>query len=320
MNDKVITIEHHQIDMRYLHTRIIDEKLVEQLRKSIKTCTQLRPVYVIKDKNKSNHFILIDGYLRVLACKECGLDTVNALINEDNEEQALLSALKGDQNRPFHTIEQGLLLDEIANSSGRSMNELAHLIGKSKSWVQRRLMLVRKMPKNILSAVLAGTISPWTAVRILGPLARANKQHSKWLLEYLSKNQASTRELTRFFEHYKKNNKIIRKNMCRNPELFFNSLLQLDSDKKIRKLIRGPEGQFLDDLLYVVKTVERLLSRSQEVFDPLHSDDYKECIRMKINQIMILFKNLKERMENDQRRTQTNHNNASSPGDGNPSN
>jgi len=320
MNDKVITIEHHQIDMRYLHTRIIDKKLVEQLRQSIKTCNQLRPVYVIKDNNESDEFILIDGYLRVLACKECGLDTVNAFINEDSEKQALLNVLKSDQQRPLQAIEQGLLLDELANSYGHSMNELGQFIGKNKSWVQRRLMLVRDMPQSILTEVMAGTVSPWTAVRILGPLARANENHSKWLLEYLQKNQVSTRQMNRFFEHYKKNNKTIRENICRNPELFFNSLLKKESDQKIRKLTRGPEGQFLDDLAYIVKTVERLLKHSHDVFYPLHSDDYKKSIRSKINQIMTLMKILNERMENDQGRSQTNHCNTSSARDRNTPN
>ena len=63
MKNEIITIEHHQIDMRYLHTRIYDKKLVEQLRQSIKTYSQLQPVYVVKDKDDSSHFILIDGYL-----------------------------------------------------------------------------------------------------------------------------------------------------------------------------------------------------------------------------------------------------------------
>lgn len=316
----IITIEHHQIEMRYLHTRIYDKKLVEQLRQSIKAYSQLQPVYVVKDKDDSSHFILIDGYLRVLACKECGLDTVKALIHEENEEQAILNILKSDQNRSFQAIEQGLLLNELANSYDHSLSELARLIGKDKSWVHRRLVLVREMPEPMLEAVKAGKVSQWTAVRILGPLARANEQHSKWLLEYLEKNQASTRQINRFFEHYKKNSKTIRENMCRDPELFFNSLLQRDNDQKIRKLVRGPEGQFLDDLSNIVKTVEKLLNRSLELFDPLHSDDYKKCIRLKISQMMTLMKILNERMENDQRRSQTNHSNASSARDGDTTN
>jgi ParB/RepB/Spo0J family partition protein len=319
MNDKIINIEHHQIDMRYLHTRIIDKKLVEQLRQSIKTYKQLRPVYVIKDQNESNHFILIDGYLRVLACKECGLDTVTAILNEDDEEKAILNVLKSDQQRPFQAIEEGLLLNELANCYGRSMSELAQLIGRDKSWVQRRLVLVRDLPQSILSAVKEGTISAWLAVRILGPLARANEQHSKLLVDYLRKNQVSTRQMSRFFEHYKKSNKNVRENMCRTPELFLSSLSQRDNEQKIRKLIRGPEGQFLDDLSTIAKTIERLLKRSHDVFDPLHSDDYKKCVHMKINQIMTLMKILNERKQNDQRRPQKDNNNSSSTRNGDTS-
>ena len=96
-------------------------------------------------------FLLMVIYLRVLACKECGLDTVKALIHEENEEQAILSILKSDQNRSFQAIEQGLLLNELANRYDHSLSELARLIGKDKSWVHRRLVASFILQLTLLS-------------------------------------------------------------------------------------------------------------------------------------------------------------------------
>ena len=91
MNPPFISIEHHQIDMRYRHTRILDDAAIERIGRSISQYGQLQPISVITDA--TGRYILIDGYLRVEACKRRGLDTVSAVCLCD-EKQALIQGLR----------------------------------------------------------------------------------------------------------------------------------------------------------------------------------------------------------------------------------
>ena len=73
MSDQFISIEYHQIDMRYLHTRMFNDAAIERIGRSIAKHGQLRPVCVIPDV-AADRYILIDGYLRLEACKRRGLE------------------------------------------------------------------------------------------------------------------------------------------------------------------------------------------------------------------------------------------------------
>jgi ParB/RepB/Spo0J family partition protein len=83
---------------------MFNDAAIERIERSIAKHGQLRPVCVIPDV-AADRYILIDGYLRLEACKRRGLDSVLAVCQSD-EKQALLSVLIGDQQRPLQAIEQ----------------------------------------------------------------------------------------------------------------------------------------------------------------------------------------------------------------------
>lgn len=308
MSDQFISIEYHQIDMRYRHTRMFNDAAIERIGRSIAKHGQLRPVCVIPDV-AADRYILIDGYLRLEACKRRGLDTVLAVCQSD-EKQALLSVLIGDQQRQLQAIEQACLLDELARRFDQSLSSLAQLVGRDKSWVHRRLALVRSLPQSLLDALSAGTVSTWAATRILAPLARANISHAASLIEYLTHHHVSTRQLNRFFDHYKCASKSVRQNIIDQPELFFKALtllcpLNRDQEQQTRSLIKGPEGRFIDDLNAVVTSLKRLTSHVPEFL----SDDNKNRINTQITSVQQLINQLHERINNDKHTTQTDNRN-----------
>lgn len=307
MHKIIFPVEYHQIDMRYRHTRIYSEAIIERLGRSIARHGQLRPVWVIEAVE--NRYILIDGYLRTEACKRRGLDTIMATVSQGNEKQALIDVLVGDQQRRLQAVEQACLLDELARRFEQSLSDLAHLTGRDKSWVQRRLMLVRGLPQSIMEAVLAGSVSSWVATRILAPLARANPHHAQLLTEYLAHHQVSTRQLNRFFDHYKTGTRAVRENIITQPDLFFKALANRDGERQARKLSQGPEGRFVDELVSVASILKRLLSRLPELTDPLLNDDYKKRISANVAEIRSYIIRLHERIANDRPTAQTNHSN-----------
>ncbi|EFK07904.1 conserved hypothetical protein, partial [delta proteobacterium NaphS2] len=151
--------------------------------------------------------ILVDGYLRVRALRACGKDQICVHLSEENEQNAMFSLLAKTNERQWEAIEQSVLLQELHRRFGCSLSHIAARIGRDKSFVKRRLDLVEALPENILKAVISGTLSTWSASRVMAPLARANIKDAQKLMAHLENEPLSTRELAHFYEHYQKSNR-----------------------------------------------------------------------------------------------------------------
>lgn len=259
-------VDLHEIVLRYAHTRLHNEAVLRRLCRSMERYGQVTPVLVIPDKD--SRFILIDGYLRVQASRMCGKDTVMARVWETEEKNALLSVLAKSDARQWEAVEQASMLCELMLRFDLSMEEIAKKVGRDKSWVKRRLDLIQSLPEDVLCAVQSGHVSTWSASRILAPLARANTEHAKKLTAHLIKEPVPTRELARFYEHYKKSNRGVRDRMINNPSLFFKTAKSTDEDKDAGRLRKGPEGAWLKDMKIVFHILLRLKEQLSTVFYP----------------------------------------------------
>ena len=279
MNIEAREIDLHQIALRYAHTRVKNETVLRKLRRSIDCYGQITPVLVVP--NKDNRFVLIDGYLRLEAIRMCAKDTVIARVWETEEHNALLTVLAKSDARQWEAVEQASMLSELIVRFELSMEQVAKRVGRDKSWVKRRLDLIRALPEDVLNAVRAGHVSTWAASRILAPLARANTEHAQQLTAYLLKDAVSTRELDRFYAHYKRSNRNVRNKMINNPALFLKAAMSRDEDKAAMGLNNGPEGAWLKDINVVFHILIRLKKQLPTVFYPeLAEIDRKEIVEV----------------------------------------
>lgn len=256
MHTQTRHIEIHQLDLRYDHTRVYKKRVVNRLYRSLEQFGQLTPVLVTP--GEGNQFILIDGYFRVKATRMCGKDTVLGVIGESDEKRAVLSVLKNNDGRAWEAFEEASLLNEFVLRFELGISETAQLIGRDKSFVKRRLDLVRELPGDVLGAVGSGAVSSWSATRILVPLARANRNHALKLTAYLKQTPLPTRELNYFFETYKKSNHSVRSRMIDDPSLFLKAVHNKRQKEEDVKLAQGVEGRWLKDIVSVCVTLKRL--------------------------------------------------------------
>jgi len=246
-------IDLHRLIMRFGHTRVMEPEAISRLRYSIERFGQISPVIVNTEGTKD--LVLMDGYKRVLAIKGCCKDTVLAEIWNTDEHTALLRLLSENQHKNIEDIEVSLMLRELKNRYNLSMGQIAQKIGRDITWVSRRLDMVNTLPDDILDAVRKGDVSAWSASRILAPLARANTEHARHLVEQLKKTPLSTRDLNTLYKHYKKSNQSVREKIIKEPALFIKSLKNLEQENNALKIYAGPEGTWLKD----IKTVNRIL-------------------------------------------------------------
>ena len=249
-------IDLHQLNLRYDHTRIYKKKVLSKLCRSLEQFGQINPVVVVQ--NEGSQFVLIDGYCRVKAARMCGMDQVLVRIHESDEKDAVLSMLKKNDGRSWEVFEEASLLNEFILRFELGISETAKLIGHDKSFVKRRLDLVRELPEKILAAVSKGAVSIWSATRILVPLARANRNHALKLTAHLQKDPMSTRDMQHFFGIYQKSNHNVRSKMIDNPSLFLKAVQSKRQEKKALILAEGIEGQWLKDIVSVCVLLKHL--------------------------------------------------------------
>jgi hypothetical protein len=117
------------------------------------------------------------------------------------------------------------------------------------------------LPDTALAAVRDGTLSSWSASRVVVPLARANAEHADQLLTALADAPLSTRELRCWFEHYQKAFRSARDHMVNRPRLFIDALRETGERRASECLRDGPEGECAADLRSIEVVLTRLRKR-----------------------------------------------------------
>jgi ParB/RepB/Spo0J family partition protein len=165
-------IEIAHLDLKYLHTRIRNIAAAGRMSESMERFGQISPVIVVPAEPFG--FTLMDGYIRVAALKRCAKDTVKAQVWQCSEQEAMLQVLARTQDRKWEVFEQAVLIQELKIHFQLSHGQIAGYLGKAKSFVTRRLALLDSLDDETREHIRAGTLSVWSATRVIVPLARAN--------------------------------------------------------------------------------------------------------------------------------------------------
>lgn len=266
---RFIEVDLHCLVLRFAHLRLGRAKALETLVRSIERDGQLTPVVAVTSADQKR--VLIDGYLRVEALRRCGQDTVRVDVWPCDMPQALMAILAQAQQRPWQSIEEAHLIQELHAAFGYSQHDMARQIGRDVSWVNRRLALIALLPDDLQEAVRQEQVSTWAASRILLPLARANTDHAQRLLVHMGRHPLSTRDLHTWFQHYQRANRSTRTRMVDNPGLFLEALRAKHEAKQAKQLKQGPEGAWLKDLQVITTLLQRLRKQVATLFEPAQS-------------------------------------------------
>ncbi len=251
-------IEIRQLNLRYAPTRIERPKQSLALMDSIERIGQIVPVVVIKEG-----MTLMDGYLRVSALMRLRRDTVIVEVRDCKEEDALAALLS--HGRKWDVWEEAALLTELKDRNF-SEERIAAMVGHTQAWVSTRLTLYRSLPEESVRLIRTGSVSAWTAMRVIAPIARAMPEHGKVLTEKVSAMSPSTREMAQFFHHYKKANRKQRDHMVHHPALFLASLHAKDEASRAGALRGGPEGRWYKNLRIITHMLKGLIKEVPMLF------------------------------------------------------
>lgn len=210
-------IDLHRLELAYADLRVADRRAVARLAADIADEGLRQPVLVVP---RGDRLVLIDGYRRVAAVRKLGRDTVFAMTLPLSERDALLFAHRSGNGRRRFALEDAWLFQELIDQFSLKQTELALLLGRSESFVSRRLALVVHLPKGVQKAVRDGRIGAHGAQRSLVPLARANSDHAERLVANLGALRPTTRQLATLYLAWRAADAETRQRIVEHPELF----------------------------------------------------------------------------------------------------
>jgi len=152
--------------------RLCDASALETMRRSLLRHGQLDAVSVFASQGQLE---ILDGFKRVRAARALGLRVLRARVADVCVLEAKVMLLALHDRRGLTELEEGWLIRSLYRDHHLTQPAIAVRLGRHKSWVFRRLMLVETLTPAVQTDVRLGLLAPRAAV-IVGQLPRGNQE------------------------------------------------------------------------------------------------------------------------------------------------
>jgi ParB family transcriptional regulator, chromosome partitioning protein len=161
---------------RYQPRKTFDEQPLADLAASIKEKGVLSPILV--RPIGADRYEIVAGERRWRAAQIAKLHDVPVVVRELPDDQALeIAIIENVQRADLNAIEEGAAYEELITHFGRTQEDVAREVGKSRSHVANTIRLL-KLPEAVRAWVREGKLSAGHARTLLGvpdPEARARE-------------------------------------------------------------------------------------------------------------------------------------------------
>jgi len=158
--------------------RSFNDEQLEELTNSIREKGVMQPILVRPTGDDPDMYELIAGERRWRAAQRAGLHEVPVIIREVDDKEALeLAIIENVQRTDLNPLEESMGYDQLMQQFGYTQNDLAQVIGKSRSHVANTLRLM-KLPEDVQSMLAQGDLTAGharTLITVDDPLAMARK-------------------------------------------------------------------------------------------------------------------------------------------------
>lgn len=162
------------LGQQYRRYRLADPQAESALAGSLRRWGQLSPVVACVRAGKLE---LLDGFKRQAAAAQVpGMNTLSVRV-VDVDERTAKAAILGlnSGQRATRELEEAWVVQGLVRDDGLSQVEAAHLLGRHKSWVCRRLALLERLSVAVKEDLRLGLVGPSLA-RQLTRLPAGNQE------------------------------------------------------------------------------------------------------------------------------------------------
>jgi len=176
---------------------IVDEDGFEELCASIKRDGILEPL-LLHDRGDGKYEV-VAGHLRLLAARRVGLLTVPALVKKYDDDELISARIAENLYRlEPDPIDEGRFFRYLIEETGRSVDDIAELAGKSRNYVYQRLEAAGWAPE-VQEAVQRKEIS-FSVARELATIE--DERTRKALTEYAKETGATVATVKAWKQQY----------------------------------------------------------------------------------------------------------------------
>lgn len=138
--------------------RTFDPDQLEELTNSIREKGVMSPL-LVRPTDDPNIFEIIAGERRWRASQKAGLHDVPVIVREVNDKEALeLAIIENVQRADLNPLEEAMGYGQLIEQFEYTQQDLAQVIGKSRSHVANTLRLLR-LPEDVRGMVASGTLT-----------------------------------------------------------------------------------------------------------------------------------------------------------------
>lgn len=267
---------------KFYYRKNPDDSEIQNLQFSLQKHGLMHPLIV---RNMGSFYEIVRGHRRYKACKELGWKKILCHIVDANDKEAYeISLMTNIQRKLLTPIEEAQAFDKyLSNYKWGDITELAQNIGKSRSYIYRRLTLL-EFPSDIITAISNSNIDP----SIIEELAAIKDETLKEKLsEDALENKYSCMQIRQIRKIWEEEQKI-------NDNCYFEHEKN-KSNKKIIQIDKDPERLF-NKMIILLKNASRnmalIIDDSEENWI-LHNV-FMQHKKVLENQIDILLKERKK--------------------------
>ena len=167
-----------------------DDGKLEELTNAIKNQGVLSPILV--RELGLNEFEVIAGERRLRASKKAGLTSIPCLVDQKQDQDALVSALiENLQREDLNPVEEARGLDRLKREFGLTQDEVATSTGKARSTIANSLRIL-SLPNLVLEMLSKGEIEKGHAKLLVS----MEKKEAEETAKRIVKNKLSIKDLS----------------------------------------------------------------------------------------------------------------------------
>jgi ParB-like chromosome segregation protein Spo0J len=151
--------------------RLCDAAAIEAMRRSLARHGQLDALSVFA---AGGQLEILDGFKRVHAARALGWRSLRARVADVDRAEAKILLLALHERRGLTELEEAWLIRSLYRDDHLSQPTIAARLGRHKSWVFRRLLLVEALDPAVQADVRLGLLAPRAAV-VVSQLPRGNQ-------------------------------------------------------------------------------------------------------------------------------------------------
>jgi ParB-like nuclease domain len=158
-SDEVRNLNLELLDERLQRYRLAQPKLEQSMARSLQRYGQVSPIVVCVHDEA---YVIIDGFKRLHAARSLKGVTYLSARRMDVDEQgakAALYNLNSITSRPLE-LEESWIVHALVREDGMTQVEAAELLGRHKSWVNRRLAMLERLCSAAQVELRLGLLTP----------------------------------------------------------------------------------------------------------------------------------------------------------------